>query len=108
MSPEDQQAVYADLFTRVVTHPLLSPFFDPGPFIRNEQPIITENGVILRPDRMVFRGEKVSILDYKTGSQAPSHVQQVNAYAQVLSAMGYSVENKVLIYIEDQIKPVFL
>ncbi len=108
MIPEDQQAFYSALFTGVVNHPLLSPFFDHGLMIRNELPIIAENGVILRPDRIVLQGEKVSVLDYKTGKQDPSHIQQVNAYAQVLAAMGYTVENKVLVYVEDHIKPVFI
>jgi ATP-dependent exoDNAse (exonuclease V) beta subunit len=108
MIPEDQQATYSDLFLRIVNHPLLSPFFEPGPSIMNEHSIIAENGVILRPDRMVFKGDMVSILDYKTGIQDPSHAQQLNTYAEVLSAMGYSVENKVLVYVEDQIKPVFI
>jgi ATP-dependent exoDNAse (exonuclease V) beta subunit len=106
--PENEEKFYLDLFTSIVEHPLLTAFFESGPLIKNEQPIIAENGVILRPDRMVFKGSNVSVLDYKTGNQHPSHTDQLNSYAEVLSAMGYTVENKILIYVEDQIKPVFI
>ncbi|GGD51127.1 UvrD-helicase domain-containing protein [Muriicola marianensis] len=103
-----EQEIYSELFKGVVEHPLLAPFFEEGPIIRNEQAIIAENGVILRPDRMVFDGRKVSVLDYKTGSESPDHIAQLNSYAEVLGSMGYTVENRVLIYIGEQIKPVFI
>ncbi len=103
-----EQNNYSELFKSVVEHPLLASFFQAGPIIRNEQAIIAENGVILRPDRMVFDGRKVSVLDYKTGSESPDHIAQLNSYVKVLSSMGYTVENRVLIYVGEQIKPVFI
>ncbi|NNK10464.1 MAG: ATP-dependent helicase, partial [Flavobacteriaceae bacterium] len=99
---------YRELFSNIVHHPLLSRFFSAENKVKNEKSIFAENGVILRPDRMVFNGNKVSILDYKTGDQKTSHVNQLNSYGDVLNSMGYTVEHKVLIYVEDQIKPIFI
>ncbi len=106
--PGIEESAYLELFKGIAEHPLLERFFKAGPIIRNEQAIFAENGVILRPDRMVFDGKNVSILDYKTGNESPAHAEQLNSYSDVLTSMGYNVENKVLIYISEQIKPVFL
>ncbi|NER10106.1 ATP-dependent exoDNAse (exonuclease V) beta subunit (contains helicase and exonuclease domains) [Muriicola jejuensis] len=106
--PLEEEEAYLKLFTSIVEHPRLAPFYESGPIIKNEQALIAENGVILRPDRMVFEGLKVSVLDYKTGIQSPAHADQLNSYSEVLSSMGYQVENKVLIYVGEQIKPVFI
>ncbi|QBA65268.1 UvrD-helicase domain-containing protein [Muriicola soli] len=99
---------YRELFSSIVHHPLLSRFFSAGNKVKNEKSVFAENGVILRPDRMVFNENKVSILDYKTGDQKTSHVNQLNSYGDVLNSMGYTVEHKVLIYVEDHIKPIFI
>ncbi|MBT8290436.1 MAG: UvrD-helicase domain-containing protein [Muriicola sp.] len=105
---ESEGNTYQELFSGIVRHPLLSRFFRPGSKIKNEKTIISQNGVILRPDRMVFEEKQVSILDYKTGHQKSSDLTQLNSYGEVLVAMGYTVEHKVLIYVQDQIKPIFI
>ncbi|MEZ2413596.1 UvrD-helicase domain-containing protein [Muriicola sp. E247] len=105
---ENEGSTYKELFDSIVHHPLLSRFFRPGSKIKNEKTIISQNGVILRPDRLVFEEKKVSILDYKTGHQKSSDLTQLNSYGEVLVAMGYTVEHKVLIYVQDEIKPIFI
>lgn len=105
---ESDGNTYHEIFSGIVHHPLLCRFFRPGIKIKNEKTIISQNGVILRPDRMVFDEKKVSILDYKTGHQKSSDLAQIDSYGEVLVAMGYTVEHKVLIYIQDQIKPIFI
>ena len=92
----------------LITHPVLSAFFESGKSSRNETEIITENGLILRPDRMVFREKEVWLLDYKTGKQKEVDKEQLLAYGDALQKMGYEVTQKVLVYTQKKIEPIFI
>ncbi len=103
-----EEKSYLECFKSIIAHPALTPYFDARLKIKNEQPLITENGVILRPDRMVFDEMNVVIIDYKTGKENSSHIEQIDTYGQTMKSMGYSVKEKILVYIDDEIKPVFI
>ena len=87
----------------VVSHDALKGYFSKGNIIRNEKDIITGKGEILRPDRIVIKNNHATIIDYKTGKQNNTYKEQVNTYAQVLEHMGYTIENKIITYINDDI-----
>ena len=88
----------------IVEHPDLKNYFSPEYKIRNEQEIISANGEISRPDRLVFLDEKnVVLIDYKTGAESSQHVLQLDDYAQSLNEMGYDVAKKILIYTNEEI-----
>lgn len=108
LAEADQLKILEEKSNAVVTHPELKSFFGPDNEVRNEAEIITENGLILRPDRLVFRGNKVSILDYKTGKAAERDKKQVQLYSKALSAMGFEVVREVLVYIDEEIAPIFI
>ena len=92
----------------IADHPKLSSYFLKGSLIRNEQDILTNNGKVLRPDRLVIRDNKATIIDYKTGKKNPSYHEQIYSYADALEAMGYEIENKILIYINEDITLDFI
>jgi ATP-dependent exoDNAse (exonuclease V) beta subunit len=93
---------------QIVRHPKLKPFFTTENRVMNESEIITENGLILRPDRMVFNNNMVTIIDYKTGKKSQTYYDQLYTYAESLKTMGYFVENKIIVYIDKQITPEFI
>ena len=93
---------------QIIWHPKLKSFFTPENSIKNESEIITENGLILRPDRMVFNNHRVTLIDYKTGKKAPKYYEQLYTYADALKTMGYLVENKIIVYIDKKITPEFI
>jgi len=71
----------------------------------NEREIISKNGAILVPDRLVFlNNSEVTVIDYKTGSESLSHINQLNKYEAVLQEMNIKVVGKILIYIGEKIK----
>jgi ATP-dependent exoDNAse (exonuclease V) beta subunit len=83
----------------IVSHPDLYSYFSPGLNVLNERDIITKEGEVLRPDRVVFHNDhRVAIIDYKTGAQSEAHAQQINRYAEALQEMGYLVGEKLLVY----------
>ena len=73
--------------------------------IHNEQDIITKEGMILRPDRVVVNSNNEAvIIDYKTGIEYKNHHQQLLSYQDVLENMGLKVKKKILVYINDDIQ----
>ncbi len=88
-----------DMALRIMKHPLLEAFYQKGPVIRNESEIITQNGLLLRPDRIVIRNGRVTVIDYKTGSRNSLYHRQLEAYGTALSEMGFEIEDKFIVYI---------
>jgi ATP-dependent exoDNAse (exonuclease V) beta subunit len=105
----EESAILKQRLESVVKHPRLSPYFEPGIRVLNEQEIFLKNGVILRPDRVVFSNEKAVIMDYKTGRPDRQHRNQVQEYRDALQAMGYIAETAIVVYIsENLITPEFI
>ena len=89
----------------IVNHPQLKDYFSSNYTIYNERDIISKDGIILRPDRVVINSEnKAVIMDYKTGLEDKKHAQQLQSYQDVLEDMNIEVKKKILIYINDDIK----
>ncbi|MGL5233267.1 MAG: UvrD-helicase domain-containing protein [Empedobacter falsenii] len=81
----------------------LVPYFAEGLTVLNERDFIDESGQIFRADRVVIDTEnKCSIIDYKTGQPDLDHHFQVNRYADFFKKLGYQIQSKILIYIDDE------
>lgn len=73
-------------------------WFDVGAETRNESELLLEDGKILRPDRLVLKGNKAIVIDYKTGDEDPQHEKQIRNYGTVLRQMGYAETDLFLFY----------
>ncbi|SIS39108.1 ATP-dependent exoDNAse (exonuclease V) beta subunit (contains helicase and exonuclease domains) [Zobellia uliginosa] len=93
---------------RIVKHPKLNTYYIKGNTVKNEKDIITAEGQIVRPDRIVINGNRATLIDYKTGKANPKYKEQLYFYADALTNMGYVVENKIIVYINDDIIPEFI
>ncbi|MEL6304875.1 MAG: 3'-5' exonuclease, partial [Bacteroidota bacterium] len=91
-----------------VHHPLLTKYFTKEFQVFTEKEILLHNGNSIRPDRIALSGMKATILEYKTGKHDTNHVAQIQGYAQALQSMGYTIENTILIYINEEVQPLFL
>jgi len=81
----------------------LVPYFAEGLTVLNERDFIDENGQIFRADRVVIDSENnCSIIDYKTGQPDLDHHFQVNRYTDFFRNLGYNIQTKILIYIDDE------
>lgn len=93
------------LVYQIVNHPQISPYYKEEFIIITERDIITKNGDIWRPDRVVINKKNESvIIDYKTGAEKPSHLQQLLIYQLIIEEMGMKVTKKILIYINEDIQ----
>ncbi|MGI9531855.1 UvrD-helicase domain-containing protein [Lutimonas sp.] len=103
---EESMAEIRRLVVEIVRHPLLDNYFKKGAKVLTEREILTDSGQLIIPDRLVFEGDKVTIIDYKTGSPNENHKLQIDNYAQVLQKLNYEVANRILVYIDDKITVV--
>jgi ATP-dependent exoDNAse (exonuclease V) beta subunit len=93
-----------DMIDKIVNHSDLSTYFQPDRIVMNEREILTDENQILIPDRLIFNGNLVTVIDYKTGRPEKEHEQQINNYALVLQEMDFEIHEKILVYIDKNIK----
>ncbi|MFY0652504.1 MAG: UvrD-helicase domain-containing protein [Cyclobacteriaceae bacterium] len=79
--------------------PMVNDWFSDKWDVKNESAIITENGEIRRPDRVMIKDGEAVVLDFKTGEVNDKNAKQVLEYKQYLSAMGYKKVKAYLLYI---------
>jgi len=87
----------------VLSNDLIRPYFEEGHVVKAEAEILLPDGKSYRPDRVVVDGEKAVVIDYKTGKSVEYHRTQLNHYATLLEDMGYEVDKKILIYIDEEV-----
>ncbi|WNH08761.1 UvrD-helicase domain-containing protein [Thalassobellus suaedae] len=95
----EQATTLKNTVIQIVNHPLLKNYYTSNYTIYNERDIITKEGMILRPDRVVINSKNEAvIIDYKTGSEDKKHKQQLQLYKDVLEDMQITVKKKILVY----------
>ena len=101
----EQSVSLKHIVANIVSHPMLEDYYTSDFTIYNEHDIITKEGMILRPDRVVVNSDNEAIIiDYKTGIEDKKHRQQLLSYQDVLKDMGLKVKKKILVYINDDIQ----
>jgi len=85
----------------IVEHPKLSNYFNEDVLVFNEREIISLDGEIIIPDRLVYENGALIIIDYKTGKQEENHRQQLYKYESILKDIGYKIHKKMLVYINE-------
>ena len=83
---------------RLLSDSKMKIFFDNSWEVKNEKEILTPDGDIYIPDRLLVGNEKTIILDYKTGAPDEDHKNQITRYSNILRQMGYKNIEKFLIY----------
>jgi len=79
----------------------MAPWFAPHLDVRAEAALITADGHTLRPDRLVFDGDQVRVLEIKTGKALTKHVEQLRSYLHLLRDLGYAQVDGAIWYVGD-------
>ena len=64
-----------------------------------ETTLIDTDGQEYRPDRVVIRDGRVTVIDYKFGAERPAYARQVARYADIYRRMGHPQVETVLWYV---------
>ena len=92
----------------VVNHPVLKRYYSHGVQVMNEQEILTRDGNSFVPDRISISENRATIIDYKTGIPMPKHRQQLIRYRDLIKDMGFETDHAIIVYIDQEINPVFV
>ena len=93
----------ADLEKRIkdmIRMPRIAEWFSPDNGILKEAGILLPSGVTRRPDRVIFKQGKTTIIDFKFGEENVHYAQQVDQYRRLLIDMGYSDIEAVIWYVD--------
>ncbi|MEL4306964.1 UvrD-helicase domain-containing protein [Joostella sp. CR20] len=102
--PKEATATYTQYLENLTQHDALKKYFSTEYTIYNEREIITADGAFIRPDRFVVKNNQLTIIDYKTGSPSEDYIHQINNYAENLATIGYTIEEKLLVFINENIQ----
>lgn len=101
-SEEESRELFQKII-EIIEHPQLQIYFQENLKLILERDFIDENGSIYRPDRLVVVENGCTIIDYKTGNEQSKHIQQINDYERNLKNLGWKIDKKLLVYINDQV-----
>ncbi|WP_299325909.1 exodeoxyribonuclease V subunit beta [uncultured Maribacter sp.] len=93
-----------EIVKKVIFHKDLTQFYQNDVEVLNERDLLMADGTVQRPDRVVLKDNHATIIDYKTGEQNPKYHHQINTYAQSFSNMGYTIDHKIIVYINTEIE----
>jgi RecB family exonuclease len=96
---ENEKPELKDEAIKIMEHPQLKHLFSGNIKVENERDILLRNQDFSRPDRVVLQGDKVSIIDYKTGQKRKSHLNQIKHYGELYHMMGYTEVEMLLVYL---------
>ncbi len=109
---QDLKPKLEKLIEKTVYHTELKKYFSDDYQILNERDILipSEQGTFKqkRPDRLLIKDGKITIIDYKTGAEEPKHSKQLQVYADFLRQAGFDVENMILVYIGEEVTVKFV
>lgn len=104
--PVNEVETFKSEIQNIVFHHKIAPYFKRDYKIDTEREFITHQGYYFRPDRIAYDTSKKTavIIDYKTGQEHKKHTQQILNYAQILTDLGWTVTDKLLVYTDHHIR----
>ena len=101
---EQQKKKLLDQIETIYQHPLLKYGFENKAIVRNETEILDRNGNVFRIDRYSDLGDKIVLLDYKTGSKHASHYKQMQNYIALVKELESKPISGYLVYLSDSLE----
>lgn len=76
-------------------------WFTDGWEVRTEVSVLTTSGKMSRFDRVMIRGNKAVVVDFKLSRKGTGYQKQIKRYVALLREMGYQPVEGYLLYIEE-------
>ena len=100
---EEEKEGLREFVEKAINQEEAKEWFADGLELFNECEIVyKENGVAqnCRPDRVIKKGNEMTIIDYKFGKKENKHIKQVTQYIHLIQQMGYTAQGYVW-YVEN-------
>ena len=86
----------------ILADPQVKGWFNHFEEAHNERELLTADGAVMRPDRMVLKDGVWNVIDYKTGAQEEKHISQVEQYVEQLKSMTSQQVEGYLLYTDSK------
>jgi ATP-dependent helicase/nuclease subunit A len=98
--PRDQAADIMLKISSLISDTQVSDWFSADSVIMKEAGILLTSGNTRRPDRVILKDGKTTIVDFKFGGENEKYIEQVNLYRGLLSEMGYKDIEAYIWYVD--------
>jgi len=95
----DQKELLNSQLQDLLSNPQIASWFDSGWDVRTEIPILLPGGAENRIDRLLLKGKKAVVVDFKTGEPSKMDQKQVREYVDILRKMNFVDVEGYLLYI---------
>ena len=94
----------------LLKNPDVKDWFSGNWDVKTESTILIDRSLSKRPDRVLIKGDKAIVIDYKFGDvESSTNIAQVKEYMDYLTQMGYQKVEGYLWYVKkNTIKPVLI
>ena len=83
-----------------ISNPQVAGWFLPDNKVLNEAGILLPSGITRRPDRVIFKNGKTTVVDFKFGEENTHYLEQVEQYRNLLADMGYRDIDAFIWYVD--------
>jgi len=95
----DQKDIVSHQLNELLTNPQVASWFEPSWDVRTEIPILLPSGSESRIDRLMLKGRKAVVVDFKTGIPSKADQKQVRDYVDILRKMNFADVEGYVLYI---------
>jgi hypothetical protein len=97
---EEESADLEKKVNEMISIPQVADWFKPENKVMKEAGILLPKGVTRRPDRVIFKEGKTTIIDFKFGEENSHYAEQVDQYRMLLFDMGYKDTEAFIWYVD--------
>ena len=97
---EEESAGIEKRVNEMISKPQVLDWFMPDNQVLKEAGILLPTGVTRRPDRVILKNKKTTIIDFKFGAENSHYSEQVNQYRNLLLDMGYQNIEAFIWYVD--------
>ncbi|GHA59383.1 UvrD-helicase domain-containing protein [Pontibacter akesuensis] len=99
---EREKPEVAQKLKQVISHPRLRYYFTNKVVVEHEKEVLDARAYLYKPDRIVFDGDTVVLMEFKTPPPEPEHRYRLDHYAVRFRQLGYQKVKCVLYYFETE------
>jgi ATP-dependent exoDNAse (exonuclease V) beta subunit len=97
---ESDRARITEKINNLINQPDIRNWFDKGNLVLNEASVLMPDSNTRRPDRVIIKDGRATIIDFKFGEESQGYLNQIRQYRKILAGMGYDVAEAYLWYVD--------
>ncbi|WP_242928933.1 UvrD-helicase domain-containing protein [Pontibacter vulgaris] len=99
---EREKPALRDRLQEVIKHPKLQHYFSDKVVVEHEKELLDARAYLYKPDRVVFDGEQVVLIEFKLPPPQPEHRNKLDHYTVRFKQLGYEKVKCLLYYFDTE------